>query len=364
MKKIFIWGTGHVADMVFHKCRTLNQYNLIGAIDNDRRKWGQMFHGIPIVPPDILLDQYPEAVVVLTDCFDDIRQQIANDYPSIRIESKNFFYKESVVWRYRNSKDPEIEEVLDHIEKVGLDVFNYPFAAKYNNRKNKVWKDEVCGLYFVMHNDKRLYFSRKYKSEKEASNYYNALLREQDEKSPHRYLSEECNVNEGDVVLDIGAAEGNFSLDVIDRCSHLYIFEAEDDWMEALQYTFKDYADKVTLIKGFVGSYNEGTTITIDSMIDVPVNFIKMDIEGNEWDALRGAVRLIQASDNLRMAVCSYHSDFDQELIESFMDKHHITHTCSKGYMWFPETIRQTYVSTSLNRGIVRGIKNRQQEEV
>lgn len=366
MKKVFIWGTGYVADRVFHECRTLDQYDFIGAIDSDKKKWGQAFHGLPIMPPDILLDQYADAVIVLTDCFDEIRRQIVNDYPGIKItiENKNFFYKESVIQRYRNSKEPEIREVLDYIEKTGLDVFNYPFVEKYNDPKNKVWKDEGCGLYFVMHNGKRLYFSRKYKSEKEAGDYYNALLKEQDERSPHRYLSEECNVNEGDIVLDIGAAEGNFSLDVIDRCSHLYIFEAENDWIEALQYTFKDYADKVTFIKGFVGAYHEGTIITIDSVVDVPVNFIKMDIEGNEWDALRGAERLINNSANLKMVICSYHSDFDQELIESFMDKHHITHTCSKGYMWFPETIRQTYVSTSLNRGIVRGIKYGRQEEV
>ena len=93
-------------------------------------------------------------------------------------------------------------------------------------------------------------------------------------------------------------------------------------------------------------------------MINTPVNFIKMDIEGNEWDALRGSVRLIHKSKNLKMAVCAYHSDFDQKLIEGFMDENDITHTCTKGYMWFPETWRQTYVSTSLNRGIIRGIKN------
>lgn len=29
----------------------------------------------------------------------------------------------------------------------------------------------------------------------------------------------------------------------------------------------------------------------------------------------------------------------------------------TKRYMWFPEMVRQTYVSTRLCRGIVRGIK-------
>ena len=82
-----------------------------------------------------------------------------------------------------------------------------------------------------------------------------------------------------------------------------------------------------------------------------------MDIEGNEWDALQGAEGLIRSSNNLKCAICSYHSDFDQVLIEDFMDKNNLVHTTSPGFMWFPWTIRQNYVSTKLNRAVVRGIK-------
>ena len=135
--------------------------------------------------------------------------------------------------------------------------------------------------------------------------------------------------------------------------------EAEDEWIEALQCTFKNYADKVTIIKGYATSYNEGLHITLDAVIDSPVNFIKMDIEGNEWDALRGATQMITNSSRLKLAICSYHSDFDQELIESFMDKNGISHNPSAGYMWFPTKLRQTYVSTSLNKSIIRGIKEK-----
>lgn len=360
MKKIIIWGTGYVANMVFKQCRTLNQYELIGVVDNDQDKQkSSMFCDMPISSPDILDKGDADVIVVLTDKYEEIKQQIENSYPNINavIENKNFFYKESVLLRYKDSKNPEIVEVTEHIKKNGLEIFNYPFAVKYKKRNNQVWRDEKNGLYFILHNGKRMYFSRKFQSKQEVNDYYNNISMEQDEMSPHRYLSINCCVKDGDIVLDAGAAEGNFALDVIDKAAHLYLLEADEDWIEALEYTFKDYMDKVTLIKGYANSYNEGQNKTIDSIIKTPVNFIKMDIEGNEWDALRGGVRLIDSSPELKMVICVYHSDFDQELIEGFMDKHQITHTCSQGYMWFPETSRQTYVSTSLNRGVIRGVK-------
>ena len=152
-------------------------------------------------------------------------------------------------------------------------------------------------------------------------------------------------------------AEGNFSLDIIDRVKKIYLIETDDDWLEALKMTFREYEDKVQIVKGYVSSVEEGPFVTLDSIISEPVNFIKMDIEGNEWDALQGAAKLIQKSENIRCAICSYHSDFDQTLIEAFFDGMDIKHNTSDGYMWFPWKVRQNYVSTRLNRALVRGEK-------
>ncbi len=361
MKKVLVWGTGFIANRVFQQCQTLDQYEIIGAVDSDKEKWGGLFYGMTIVSPDSLPEIETDVIAILTDKYDEIKHQIECLCPDVMpaIENKNFFYKESILHRYRNNNDPEIRKILEHIKNNGLDVFNYSFTAKYKARKNQIWKDDANGLYFVLHNGKKMYFPRKFKSEKEVNDYYNAISMEQDERSPHRYLSGEYCIKEGDVVLDVGVAEGNFALDVIDKASHVYLLEAEEGWMEALRYTFKDYIDKVTFIHGYVGSYNEGKNITLDAVITAPVNFIKMDIEGNEWDALRGATELINKSNDLKMAICSYHSDFDKELIESFMDKNRISHTYNQGYIWFPETVRQTYVSTSLNRAVIKGIKNK-----
>lgn len=50
---------------------------------------------------------------------------------------------------------------------------------------------------------------------------------------------------------------------------------------------------------------------TLDTMLcDVPVTFLKMDVEGMECAALRGAKRLIQTY-HPKLAVCTYHSNAD-----------------------------------------------------
>jgi hypothetical protein len=51
--------------------------------------------------------------------------------------------------------------------------------------------------------------------------------------------------------------------------------------------------------------------VSLDSMLgDVPVSFIKMDIEGSELDTLAGARELIQKNAPI-LAICAYHRQSD-----------------------------------------------------
>ncbi len=359
MEKILLWGTGKIAKNILEDCLTLDMYDIVGIIDNDCSKWGVTFYGKIIYSPDILKDHKGIKVIVLTNAYEEIRNQIETEYKeyNISIENKYFFYKESLLRRYEETDNTEVAEVIEYVKKYGLGVFNYPFTRSYE-KEVCVKFEEEAGLYYVIHNGKKMYFSSMFDSKEKVNEYYKSLLIEQDYNSPHRYLSDDLNVEEGDIVVDVGTAEGNFAIEVIEKVSKIYLIESDENWIKALKYTFKDYAEKVVFIKGFVSSYCDRNRMTLDSVIHTKVNFIKMDIEGNEWDALKGAERLIQNSSNVKLAICSYHSDFDQDLIEYFMDKHNIRHWTSKGYMWFPEKVRQTYISTKLNRGVVFGIKN------
>lgn len=362
MEKLFLWGTGKIALEVMQYCRTIGCYNVLGYIDNNIEKIGTTFCGKDVYSPDILESTYFDKIVILSNFYSEIKDQIKKSFPEYldRVENKYYFYKRSILQRYSNTKDEDIIEIIKYLNHNDLSIFNNEFESKYNNNTDiEVFWDDFARLYYLIHKGKRMYFSSRFKNENQVIKYYRNILVEQDENSPHRYIDDEFGVELDDVVVDAGAAEGNFSLEVIDRCKHLYIIEADQRWIEALKFTFNDYMDKVTIIEGYLSDYCEGNLITLDRLINESVNFIKMDIEGSEYDALLGAKRLINNSNKLKLAICCYHSDFDQVLIETFMNENHIKHSTTKGYMWFPYLIKQNYVSTKFQRGVIRGLLNR-----
>lgn len=359
MEKIFLWGTGFIAKQILKECDIFQQYNIIGFIDNNTNKNGMVFYGKQVFSSDILYKMQPDRIVILTDCYFEIRNQILQEFPKLSkvIENKYYFYKQRILRRYENVDDLEIVKVLKYLKKNDLQVFNYDFVSKYKDLQIEVLFDTKCKMYYVYHKNKKLYFGKHLKNEAMVKNYYRNLLIEQDVESPHKYLDCDFDINDGSVVVDIGVAEGNFSLDIVDRVSKLYLIESDKSWIEAIQETFKNYLDKIIIIENYITSLNEGKSATLDFLIDEPVDFIKMDIEGNEWDALLGAQKLIAQSSDLKCAICSYHSDFDEILIKDVLEKYGMRCSTTSGYMWFPEKIRQTYVSTRLSRGIVRGAK-------
>lgn len=360
MEKIVIWGTGSVAKQVLAECMTLNQYNIIAAVDNDKSKHGSYFNNIIVVSPEYIISckcEYDQ-IVILADAYEDICNQILGMDASLekRINNKNYFYKKSIIKRYKNCRDHDISEIIEYLKNNELEVFNYEFIKGYSNISPQVYKDNMCGLFYVIHNGKKMYFSRIYDDEKKVIDYYRYICMEQDENSPHKYLSKDFNVELDSVVVDVGVAEGNFSLDIIDRVKRIYMIEANPLWIEALKYTFRDYMDKIVLIPKFASSYDEGDYIRLDTVIQDKIDFLKMDIEGFEYDALQGGKQLINKSDKIRLAICAYHNEYDQDLIEGYMDKLNIKHTTSPGFLWIPCSSRNVGVSTKLNRAIVRGI--------
>lgn len=358
--KIFLWGTGYVAEVVFSWCQTINLYEILGFIDNNPEKENQFFQNIKIYSPSVLERIVPDKIVILTEAYEEVYEQIKNMHPEMEflIENQYFFYKESILKRYSKEKDVEITQVLEYINKNGLGIFNYKFAEKYRHLDVHICLDAQNDLFYVMHNGKRMYFPRKWRDKDQIAAYYRGILMEQDIDSPHRYLTKDFQINQGDVVVDIGTAEGNFSLEIVDRVSKLYIIETDEEWMEALRETFKEYSEKIEIIQKYVTDYEEGEYVALDHLIQEPVNFIKMDIEGNEWEALCGAKEVIKKSKRLKCAICSYHRDVDEILIKDFFRENGMTFKTTPGFMWYPGMARQSYISTKLNRGIVRGIKS------
>jgi len=148
----------------------------------------------------------------------------------------------------------------------------------------------------------------------------------------HQYFHSDTKIREGDIVLDIGASEGLFSLECLrNNAGKIYIFEPSQVWFDILKLRFKEKikVGKVEVMPIVVGDKNQyvrfggslmgsglgGRQIvrkmrTVDSLVRekrIPsIDFVKMDVEGAEMRVLIGAKDAIRRF-KPRMAITTYH---------------------------------------------------------
>ena len=144
---------------------------------------------------------------------------------------------------------------------------------------------------------------------------------------------------------------------MIDMARKVYLIEADAGWVEALEQTFRDDMDKVEIIYKYLSSQSNEQNITIDEINGMDkVNYIKMDIEGYEKDALSGALHTLQENGNIRCAICAYHCKEDEQWITEKLQSNGFVTDVSRGYIC-PNWIVAAYLEAELRRGIVFGRK-------
>ncbi|MDR2087193.1 MAG: FkbM family methyltransferase [Dysgonamonadaceae bacterium] len=194
-----------------------------------------------------------------------------------------------------------------------------------------------------------MYFPSNYKK-RDAVRIYRSLIMEQDILSPHRYIAD-INRLKGKTILDIGAAEGIFSLDAIDIARHAYLFECEEYWIKALNATFAPWKDKVTIVPKYVSDKNDGENITIDRFLegkDKTSLFLKMDIEGYEQAALRGAEKTFKEAKDIDFSICTYHREEDAIEIGNYFKASHFETEYTEGFMYMGSSFRKAIIRRKL----------------
>lgn len=167
------------------------------------------------------------------------------------------------------------------------------------------------------------------------------------------YENGPCRILPGDWVIDAGACEGFFSLYALNQGANVIAFEPIFEIAQALHKTLKDYigigrakvfslglGEKAGRKKIFLHSINSGSAtfnqefikdrdgdynihrsaeISIDTLdniindLQIPISFIKADVEGFERELLLGAKKTI-GQYKPRLAICTYHlpNDFQE----------------------------------------------------
>ena len=251
----------------------------------------------------------------------------------------------------------EIESVLDYLRTNPLAIFPYSFQDKYIAEDIKVFDDRDKGLKYVLLDGKRLYFKKRWGKQK-IRNLFNLLLKEQDIQSPHRYLNEQFQFEDGEILVDVGVAEGNFALSVVEKASRLIIFEADKEWIEPLKATFEPWKDKVLIVNKFVGDSTNARNIRLDDFFseEEKITFLKIDVDGAESNLLNGCKRILSQQQPLKVAVCTYHKQEDDNEFSALLVQNGFVISHSEGFMlfYYDKKMKAPY----FRRGLIRAIKS------
>jgi hypothetical protein len=250
----------------------------------------------------------------------------------------------------------EQREVLKYLENNPVTTFPYGWSANYLPENVGVFFDDQKGMRYVLMDNKKLYFKRRW-SEKRIRKGYSDLMREQDSDSPHRYLTDDFNVGNDDVIADIGAAEGNFSLSVIDTVKKIFIFEYDREWVQALRATFAPWPEKVEIINKRVADLDDEMHVSFDTFYKTrpDINFLKIDVDGAEEKVLKSCHEILSSGKPMRIALCTYHRNNDEKDFIALLRNFGFNVSCSKGYMihYFDKQMKAPF----LRRGLIRAIR-------
>jgi hypothetical protein len=249
----------------------------------------------------------------------------------------------------------EQREVLGYLENNPVSTFPYPFQNLYSPENIEVFSDKENKMHYVFLDGKRLYFKKRW-SKKRIRKGFSGLLREQDLNSPHRYLTDNFNVN-NDIIADIGAAEGNFSLSVIEAVKKIFIFEYDPEWAQALRATFAPWPEKIEIINKRVAEFDDEKHISFDTFYKTrpEINFLKIDVDGAEEKVLKSCHEILSSGKPMRIVLCTYHRNDDEKDFTGLLQNRGFRVSCSKGYMihYFDKQMKAPY----LRRGLIRAVR-------
>ncbi len=160
------------------------------------------------------------------------------------------------------------------------------------------------------------------------------------ERGWHYYEIPQTNIEQGDIIIDCGAAEGLFAFKNQRRAGHVYLFEPLSVFVESLRFLFKnsgnvsifeeavsDKEEMVYLKPNSVGSICQRECCGKDclqvkaSTIDahfyekgIKIDYLKVDVEGFEENVISGALKTIRR-DKPKMALATYHQGQDHRRI-------------------------------------------------
>lgn len=301
-RTLFLFGAEGSKKIISDMEKYGEPWKVEGILDNSSKKWGMQVgkRKIPVLKPDILKDYESEKVVVLicSRYMGAIAAQL-NDMGIKYYYAEFWLYEDNKIFYEQEVDDAIVNEILQLLED---DKSKDIYKAIVEKRKKG----------FLDYTD----INEFAKSEYFIDEFWKPLE------------------NGKEVFIDGGAYTGDTIEEFIDwtkgNYKHIYSFEPQRDKAEIIKKNLWKYNGKVSFFErglwscetelGFkdgdtdfsgkivdgVDSTNYIKTVAVDDIVKEKVTFIKMDIEGAEIEAIKGAKNII-LRDKPKLAICIYH---------------------------------------------------------
>lgn len=341
VKEIIIWGASIEFSRVY---KFLQKYNLVHKViayaDNDSKKWGGVLNNVNILSPNEVLEkvQLENNLCIIINTILSSQSKIKAQLISMginenKIEEKIFYlvcaheqeYKEVIAIQEERKKVCSILEMhIKEYEKV------YSMLEDTHSK----------GIYLAKLNY-RLSGEGKY-------------LKDINIAHNQQYFDEKIySLKQNEVIVDCGSYKGdtldNFYIISNGKYKKYIAIEADRrNYEELVNHIEKEHYEKITtynfacwheqaelVFNDFeeAGSHlsTKGNTIikadSLDNLLNEEITILKMDIEGAEQNALRGAEQLIKRYKPI-LAICIYHQFEDYYkiplLIKEFNRDYHL----------------------------------------
>lgn len=271
--------------------------------DNDPKKWGTKLWGLDVIGPDRLQDLYTKYNVLILVPFEHqiVPQLQGLPVPPAEIFRLDLYFEERNSSAYFQSVHADLAEIYGLLaDQESKDT--YEAAVRYRINRDPALLPQI------------------------------ALPRNTQYFPPA--LGGQAIFGSNEIFVDAGAFVGDtvhaFHTAVQGRYRRIYAFEPDRKNYEDLlktcsaipnvtcrQVAVSDCSGKVHFAsddsssKADCSADQVVSADTLDSMLEnVPVTYLKMDVEGMECAALRGAKKIIQTY-RPKLAICIYHSNRD-----------------------------------------------------
>lgn len=296
--KIILFGASGMGKRIIKDAKKYNSsWNIIGFSDNNSEKWGTMFEGYPVIPPQEIKKYTLDSTIVL----------ITSTYPGsigkqlYDMGIRNYY---SAYWLDDSMRDYYIQDIDERHINTLMDLLS--------DKQSK----EV--LHSIVEKRKTGFMDYTDIKTSEEEYFIDSIFTHTDQ----------------EVFIDGGGYDGDtieaFIKWTKGSYKRIYTFEPDTQILDKLKENLYKYDNRVKLFeaglsdknsKAFMketdGIYSGKITqedtgarqiniLSLDSTIKEPVTFIKMDIEGSELNALEGARNII-LNDKPKLAICIYH---------------------------------------------------------